>query len=68
MLKFFRFEEAMLEKYFIKPLNLVEYSLILYDLIPEDRIPANISKLYENLISRMSDENNFEQLSWPHNI
>lgn len=47
VLSIIKLDEGQLEKYIIQNLNLVEFSLILYDLIPENQLPGNPDKLYE---------------------
>lgn len=41
VLKYIRIDETMLEEFFIKPLSLIEYSLILLDMLPEECLPVS---------------------------
>ncbi|EAR83999.2 Hypothetical protein TTHERM_00760460 (macronuclear) [Tetrahymena thermophila SB210] len=68
VLQFMRLDEHMLEKYYVWPLNLVEFALILYDMTGEQKVDSSINSIYDKLIGRMLGNDIYETKQWPHNI
>ncbi|KAL4468859.1 hypothetical protein ABPG72_008786 [Tetrahymena utriculariae] len=68
VLQFMRLDEHMLEKYYVWPLNLVEFALVLYDMTGEQKVDSSINSIYDKLIARMLGNDIYETKQWPHNI